>query len=54
MKQNLDELSETLSKKIDESLDKLHEHYHITHKDLSASVQSLTKKVQLYKEYGNL
>ena len=54
MKHNLDELSATLSKKIDESLEKLHEHYHITHKDISQSVQTLAQKAQLLKGYEEL
>lgn len=53
MKKNLDELSENLSTKIDESLDKLHEHYHIASKDITQSVQVLTKKAQLQKGYGD-
>lgn len=51
MKKNLDDLSESLSKKIDESLEKLHEHYHIAKEDISQSVQILAKKAQLHKGY---
>ncbi|MDH4943761.1 hypothetical protein [Sulfurimonas sp. C5] len=52
MKQNLDEISEKLSNKIDESLEKLHEHYHIARKDITQSVQLLSKKAQLQRGYG--
>lgn len=52
MKKNLDELSENLSNKINESLAKLHEHYHIASKDITQSVQVLAKKAQLHKGYG--
>ncbi|MFT7860576.1 MAG: hypothetical protein ABXS93_06540 [Sulfurimonas sp.] len=52
MKKNLDELSDNLSAKIDESLEKLHEHYHIAKEDITQSVQVLSKKAQLQKGYG--
>ena len=35
-----------------ESLEKLHEHYHIAEEDITKSVQILTKKAQLKKGYG--
>lgn len=44
-------LSEVLMQKIDDSLEKLHEHYHITSEDLTQSVQILSKKAQLQKGY---
>lgn len=40
-------LSEKLSAKIEESLEKLHEHYHIAGDDITQSVQILAKKAQL-------
>ena len=52
MKKSLDELSENLSNKIDESLEKLHEHYHIASKDITQSVQTLAKRAQFQKGYG--
>jgi chromosome segregation ATPase len=52
MKRQIDSLGESLSKKIDESLEKLHEHYHIAEEDITKSVQILTKKAQLKKGYG--
>jgi len=54
MKEKIDDLSEKLSKKIDESLEKLHEHYHITSEDISQSVKVLAKKAQLQKGYTEL
>lgn len=47
MKNQIEALSEDLSKKIDESLEKLHEHYHIAEGDISQSVQFLAKRSQL-------
>jgi len=52
IKHTVDELSETLAKKVDESLENLHEHYHITSEDISQSVKILAKKAQLQKGYG--
>jgi len=46
-------LGETLSLKIDESLDKLHEHYHIAEEDITKSVQMLSKQAQLKRGYGD-
>jgi len=51
MKTEIETLSETLAQKIDESLEKLHKHYHIADGDISASVQMLTKQVQMQKGY---
>lgn len=52
MIEQINSLSETLSKKIDDSLEKLHEHYHIAEDDITQSVQMLTKKVQSKKGYS--
>lgn len=52
MKNQIEMLSEVLSKRIDESLSKLHEHYHIAEDDITQSVQILAKKAQLQKGYG--
>ena len=51
MKEQINSLNETLSQRIDESLDKLHEHYHIAEEDITKSVQILSKKAQLKKGY---
>jgi len=53
MKNQIDSLGEALSKKIDESLEQLHEHYHIAEGDITQSVQMLSKKAQLKKGYGD-
>ncbi len=53
MKQQIENLSENLSQKIDDSLEKLHEHYHIADGDISQSVQLLAKRAQLQKGYGD-
>ncbi len=52
MKIQIESLSDTLAKKIDESLEQLHEHYHIAGEDITQSVQMLSKRAQLkgYKE----
>ena len=52
MTQTVSELTKTLSDKVDASLEKLHEHYHITSEDISQSVKILAKKAQLQKGYG--
>ena len=54
MKNKIDELSINLSSKIDESLERLYEHYHITNEKITQSVQTLTKKAQLQKGYTEL
>jgi chromosome segregation ATPase len=51
MKQQVASMSDTLSKKIDESLEKLHEHYHIAEDDITQSVQILAKQAQLKSGY---
>jgi len=52
MKNQIENLGETLTTKIDESLEKLHEHYHIAGDDITQSVQILSKKAQLQKGYA--
>jgi archaellum component FlaC len=51
VKDKIDEISETLSNKIDESLEKLHEHYHVANENITQSMQILAKKAQLKKGY---
>ena len=53
MKQQVEALSETLTKNIEESLNKLHEHYHIADEEITQSVQILAKKAQLQRGYGD-
>ncbi len=54
MKQQIETLGETLTQKIEESLEKLHEHYHIADDDITQSVQILAKKAQLQRGYTEL
>ena len=53
MKKQVESMSDTLSKKIDESLEKLHEHYHIAEDDITQSVQILAKQAQLKSGYSS-
>lgn len=53
LKNQVELLSETLTKKIEESLSMLHEHFHIAEADISQSVQILAKKLQVKKGYEN-
>lgn len=53
LKNHVEILSETLTKKIEESLAMLHEHFHIAEADISQSVQILAKKLQVKKGYEN-
>lgn len=52
MKSKIDDLGETLTLKIDDSLEKLHKHYHIAEEDITKSVQMLAKRAQIQKGYG--
>ncbi|MBU1215827.1 hypothetical protein KJ870_11245 [bacterium] len=52
MKKEIEALSTTLSAKIDNSLLKLHEHYHIAEEDITDSVKILAKKAQLQRGYS--
>jgi hypothetical protein len=52
LKNQIDILGESLTKKIDESLERLHKHYHIAGDDITQSVQILSKKAQLQKGYS--
>ncbi|MEA2072568.1 MAG: hypothetical protein U9O86_03205 [Campylobacterota bacterium] len=53
MKEKIDDLSDTLSTKIEESLEKLHEHYHIAGEEITQSVQILAKRAQIKSGYGD-
>ena len=53
MKEQIESVSVVLNEKIDESLDKLHKHYHLTTNDMSQSLQLLAQKNKL-KGYENL
>ena len=54
VKEQMESLIVILTKKIDNSLEKLHEHYHIASDDITQSVQILSKKAQLQKGYTEL
>jgi archaellum component FlaC len=54
VKNQMEDLIVILTKKIDNSLDRLHEHYHIASEDITQSVQILSKKAQLQKGYTDL
>lgn len=52
MRKKIDSLSESVSKEISESLEKLHEHYHIAGGEITQSVQLLAKRAQIKSGYG--
>ena len=54
MKAQIEDLGEVLTKKIEDSLNKLHEHYKIAEDDITKSVQILAKKAQLQRGYTEL
>ncbi len=54
IKEQMESLIVILTKKIENSLDKLHEHYHIASDDITQSVQILSKKAKLQKGYTEL
>lgn len=47
----IEELGEQLHKKVGDSMDMLHEHYHIAQKDISKSVQELSSRSKLQQSY---
>ena len=51
VKKQMEELVESFSTNLENSLEKLHKHYHIANEDISQSVQFLAKKAQLKKGY---
>jgi hypothetical protein len=53
MREKIDELSKSVLKGIEESLEKLHEHYHIAGSDITQSVQMLAKRAQSKSGYGD-
>ena len=54
LKEQMETLSANLSAKIDKSLEKLHNHYHIANEDISKSVQFLAKQSQVKNGYTDL
>ena len=53
MSQKIDTLSENFADKIEESLEKLHDHYNIAGEEITQSVQILAKRAQLKNGYGD-
>lgn len=51
LSKQINRLGQNLTQKIDDSLEKLHEHYHITSEDITESVKILSKKAQSQKGY---
>jgi len=54
VKEEIEKLSADLVTRIDNSLDKLHKHYHIANEDISKSVQFLAKQSQVKNGYTDL
>ena len=54
VKEEIEKLSSDLVERIDNSLDKLHKHYHIANEDISKSVQFLAKQSQVKNVYTDL
>jgi len=52
MRTKIDKLGESISQEIAESLEKLHEHYHIAGGEITQSVQMLAKRAQIKSGYG--
>ncbi len=54
IKEQMESLIVILTTKVERSLEKLHEHYHITNEDISQSVKFLSKQAQLKNTYSEL
>lgn len=54
MKLKIDDLSKSFSNKIDESLEKLHEHYHISNDEINQNLQRLSQRAKFQKGYTEL
>ncbi len=54
IKEQMESLIVILTTKVDKSLEKLHEHYHIANEDISKSVQFLAKQAQIKNSYSDL
>jgi hypothetical protein len=52
LRRDIEALEEKLNRTIDDSLGKLHEHYHIAQKELSNTVQELSARTKLQQSYG--
>jgi hypothetical protein len=54
IKEQMESLIVILTTKVDRSLERLHEHYHIANEDISQSVKFLSKQAQLKNSYSEL
>lgn len=54
IKEQMESLIVILITKVDKSLERLHEHYHIANEDISQSVKFLSKQAQLKSSYSDL
>jgi hypothetical protein len=54
IKEQMESLIVILTTKVDRSLERLHEHYHIANEDISQSVKFLSKQAQLKNSYAEL
>jgi len=54
MREKIDKLSQSVAREIEESLEKLHDHYHIADDEITQSVQLLAKRAQIKNGYGDL
>lgn len=54
IKEKMESMMATLSVKIENSLEKLHENYNVENKDISQSVKFLSKQAQLKNRYSDL
>ncbi|MDA7817481.1 hypothetical protein N9A28_04775 [Sulfurimonas sp.] len=54
MKMQMESVITLLTSKVEESLEKLHNHYNIANEDISKSVQFLAKQAQIKKGYSDL
>lgn len=53
MRQHIEEMSQEVSERLDNSIEKLHEHYHIAQRDISQTVKELSSKAQSVKSYND-
>ena len=51
IREHIENLSITLSDKVEESLKNLHEHYNIAQKDITQTVQELSKRAKIARSY---
>jgi chromosome segregation ATPase len=51
MREHIENLSDTLTDKIEQSLENLHEHYNIAQKDITKTVKELSSKAKMAQSY---